>query len=291
MARTVEEIEQFIYDQMATKPSLANLVVNPSQQAIWKDFVYAIASEIAIFEQLQDQYLEDVEARILAAPVSTIDWVIQKCLEFQYDSVTPQYIQLIDGVVTYDPVDETKRLASLAVARVNSSRLVDIFVAKNDPPEKFTPTEVSALQAYFTDGGSSTTLGIGLGVAGIAYNVYSLDPDEVCIKGDVYVDGQYATTAQADIIVAIETYLSSLGKNGVFNYFQLLKAITSVIGVIDVDLEDVAIRSNATVFASRSFLLQTKTLLLKEIDAPAGYAIGETTAANTLSDLINIIVA
>ena len=291
MARTVSEIEQYIYDQVALKSTLELIATNPSQTALWKDFIHCIAVEMAVLEQLQDQYKLDVETLIKKAPVSTIDWVLQKCIEFQYDSVAPQSVQLIDGVAAYNPIDETKRIITVANARVTTSRILEIYVAKSSPPEPLTAPELSAIQAYFTDGGSNTVLGIGLGVAGIAYNLFSLDPDQVCIKGVIYADGQYAETVKADVIVAIESYLANLGKNGYFNTLQLKLAIHAVPGVLDMDLEDVAIRADATAFASRTFLVQAHDLLLRQSLSASGYAIGETTAANTLDDLITISVA
>lgn len=290
MARTVNEIEQFIYAQMALRPSLAAILSNPSDTAVWKDFVHCIAVELAVNEQLQDAHQDEVEETINRAPISNIDWVKQKTFEFQYDAVVPQVLTLVDGVPQYPIVDPTKRIITLVCVRFSASRLLSVLVAKGSPPGKLDALELGSLTSYFMDGGSATTQAIGLGVAGVAYVPDSLDPDEVFIEGTIYVSGQYYSTIKPAIIAAIEAYLYDMGADGRLLLSKLNDVIQSVPGVNDLNLINVAIRSNATAFGSKTFLVQASETLSIAEDAAAGYAIGETTASNTLNDKITIAI-
>jgi hypothetical protein len=299
MASTVDQIKQLIYEQIALKPSLALIVNNPSQVAIWKDFVHSLAVLLGVKEQLQDEFKANVEAIIEVAPVSTTSWVRDRAFEFQYDAATPQVLQLVEIippqvpvlVPKYVPVDVTKRILSVCVIRFSTSRILEMLVAKNTPPVKLTTPELDSLKGYFNDGGSSSDQGTGLGIAGIAYAIDSLDPDLVFIEGTIYVDGQYSATIKASIISAIEAYLGSLGPKGALDVLQLINAIQGVTGVRDMELVNVAIRSSVTPFGSKTFLIQASEQLSRFELATAGYALGETDPTNTLADKITIAIA
>ncbi len=290
MARTVEQIKQSIYNSIASKPNLAGIVSNPSTTAVWKDFVHCMAVEVATLEQLNDSFKNDVETTINTASVHNADYVRQQAFLFQYDATTPQVVVLVDFVPTYDPVDATKRIITVCTVENNSSRILDIKVAKNSPPEKLTVGELASIQGYFTDGGSSSALGTGVGIAGIAHNLISLDPDRVFLEAEIFHDGQFASTIEADVILAIENYLYNLGKDGVMKTIEIIDAIQSVKGVTDVDIVNLAIRSAATAFGSKTYLINAGTVVSTKATTTAGYAYQENTASNTFTDKLTFTV-
>ena len=53
---------------------------------------------------------------------------------------------------------------------------------------------------------------------------------------------------------------------------------------VDIYIENMATRAASVVFGSKTFLITAYSQSLTEIDITAGYMIGETTAANTLTD-------
>lgn len=290
MARTVDQIKKFIYDQMATKPSLALILSNPSDTCIWKDFVHCVAVEMAVHEQLIDEFEARNKEYIAAAPVSTTAWIRQKAFEFQYSSTVPQIIQVVNFIPSYNPVNPALRIIKVCCIRFSTSRIVNIIVAKNYPPVALTAPELTAIQGYFTDGGSSTDFGTGIGVAGIAHNLISLSPDQMYMKATIYYSGQYSANIKADVIAAIEKHIAELGARGILNVQKLTDAIQAVTGVNDILIEDLAIRSNGTLFPSKTFLIQSFAQILKEKEAASGYAIGETDASNTLLDKLTFTV-
>lgn len=298
MGRTVDQHKQFIYDQIALKPSLALLVSNPSQVAIWKDFVHCIATQMAALEQLQDQFKTDVEDTINTASVHNLDFVRKQAFYFQYDASVPQVITFKEverptvTIPVYDPEDATKRIISVCVLRVTTSRVLEIFVAKNNPPVKLSVAELAAFQGYYTDGGTSTDLAQGVGVGGIAYDCKSLDPDYVFLEGTIYHQGQFAATIEADTILAIENYLYNLGKDGILVTTKLIDALQkNVPGFVNIDIVNLAIRANGTLFASKTYLIQASAVLLIQKEAAAGYAYQEITALNTFTDKLTFTVA
>lgn len=295
MARTVDQIKAQIDEQIAAKPLLAILILNPSQAAIWKDFRHAIAVCIAFFEQLLDKFKSDIEETISSAPPHTAPWVRQKAFEFQYDATTPQVLVLgSDLVPRYPDIDPSKRIISVCCTRLNTSRLLEMKVATGIPPAKLTSGQLSAIQGYFNDGGDTTTLGVGLGIAGVAYDIQSLDPDLLFMEATIFYNGQYAATIKNDVILAIETYLANLPPTGRFKTISLIDAIQSVNGgnaVNDIDIVNLALRPASLAFpGGDTYLVQTSATLGTELDVVAGYAIGETTTANTLADKLTFTV-
>lgn len=299
MSRTVDQHKQFIYDQIALKPSLALIVSNPSQVAIWKDFVHCIATQMATLEQLQDQFKTDVEDTINTAPVHNLDYVRDQAFYFQYDATTPQVIVFKEverptvKIPVYDPIDITKRIISVCVLRVSTSRVINILVAKNNPPVKLTAPELASIQGYYSDGGSSTDLAQGVGVAGVAHACASLDPDYVFLEATIYHQGQYAATIQADTILAIENYIYNLGKDGILVTTKLIDALQSVPGFIDIDIVNLAIRANGETFSGpdqKHYLIQASSIVEISHLAASGYAYQEITASNTFTDKLTFVV-
>lgn len=292
MARTVDQIKQFLYDQIALKPSLALLASSsPSQAAIWKDFIHAIAVAMAEFEQLQDSYKGDIETLIARTPVHSIEFVRNQAFYFQYDATTPQVIELDENFVpAYPVVDPSKRLITRCVVRFNTNRILNILVAKNEPPEKLTSTEIASLQGYYTDGGSSSNLGIGVGMAGVAHTVASWDPDKLYLEATIYHDGQYNSTIKENCVIAINNYLSSLGSKGVFYTNKMIDALQAVPGFLDIDIVNLSIRSYLQAFGAGTKLIDASEWLLINHETVAGYAIGEDSSGNTFDDTLTFAV-
>lgn len=287
MARTVDQIVTQQDEQLATKTSLTSIISNPSQTAIWKDFRHAIAVVIAVLEQLMDEFMTEMDAKIDANIVGTYPWLKQKLTEFQYDSSTPQVIELIDNIPQYAVVDESKRLLTVAVVRYTSANIPYIYVAKNNPPEKLTNTEKTAVQGYLTDGGTNSAYGVGIGMAGIKYEVYTLDPDLLFIEGVVKYDGNLASTIQDTVEGVIQDYLYyGLNAKGYLVLNDLIKLVKEIDGVIDFEVENMAIRTAAQSFGTGTPIVTNFEVIVFNVQALAGYAIQETDTGNTWGDKI-----
>lgn len=269
--------------EQAAQPDLADLN-SPSQTAIytlWKNIVSRCYRTLeSLWERKQDEY----ETILGRGSVGSVGWVIQKAKEFQYDSGTPQIMQLIDGEPAYPVVDESKRIVTYAVCR-NNLGLAKILVAKDDPPTKLAAGELSALQDYFTSSGTSTTLGVGIGFAGQNLEVDSLDPDLLYLEATIWYYGQFANTIQAAVILAIENRIKDLSPEGYIYIQAVIDAIQEVEGVQDVRIVNMSARDAATPFGSGSDLVIAGSYnSIPSYATSAGYAIQETTAGSTFAD-------
>lgn len=282
MARTTDEIIATMDEEQASQPELTELD-SPSQTAIYKLWKYITAQTINLFEQLIDRKQAAIEEILARGRVFSAEWVQEQCFLFQYDATTPQVVQLVDYVPTYDPVDPTKRIVTRSCVRVVGG-VATILVAKNEPPEKLVALEITAINNYFTNTGNGTNKGTGIGYVGQTLSCYSLDPDLLFLEAEIFYNGQYAATIEDDVILAIETYISNLPLDGNLRVVDLTDVIQGVAGFSDIFINNLSCRSAATAWGSGTDLILADTLVATEYETAAGYMIGETTAGETLAD-------
>lgn len=292
MARSQAVIKAQIINYISSIPIISQLVVNNSQVAYNNNFIDIVARTINFFEQLMDAYKVDLEDKVSKGAVGSDAWLQDRILRFQYDSGTPQIVEIkSDFSVDYVTVDTTKRIITRASVNTTSNQTVTVKVAKQNPPVALSAPELAALQSYLTNTGDGTYAGrgVGIGFAGTKIVATSNDADEIYINADINYNGQYAATIQEDVISAINNYLANIDFNGKVYISNLEIAIKSVTGVVDVLLKDVAIRANTTLFANKTYLVQNQTTIIQSYALEAGYAIGETTSGQTFADKLNFI--
>lgn len=292
MARSQAVIKAQIISYISGIPIISQLVVNNSQVAYNNNFIDIVARTINFFEQLMDAYKVDLEDKVSKGAVGSDAWLQDRIIRFQYDSGTPQIVEIkSDFSVDYVTVDTAKRIITRASVNTTSNQTVTVKVAKQNPPVALSAPELAALQSYLTNTGDGTYAGrgVGIGFAGTKIVATSNDADEIYINADINYNGQYAATIQADVISAINNYLANIDFNGKVYISNLEIAIKSVTGVVDVLLKDVAIRANTTLFANKTYLVQNQTTIIQSYSLEAGYAIGETTSGQTFTDKLNFI--
>jgi hypothetical protein len=276
MARSISTIIALMDAEQAAQTGLSGLnsVSNSAIYTLWK---YVIAAQIYLQETLWDIFKTDLETVISKAAVGTSAWLQDRVLKFQYDATTPQVVAVdSDYAINYTTIDATKRIITRCAINQTSQRVVLVKVAKSEPPAPLSVTELSSLNGYLDD----------ILFAGVNYVATSLDSDKLYLKANIYYDGQYSATISSSVITAINTYLAALPFDGKVRLMSIVDAIQSVLGVNDVVLEDVAIRANLTAFASKTYLVQSKTTLIPLYQLYAGYIVGETTAGNTFTDTL-----
>ena len=278
MARTIEQIQSAIITDIQATPELAE-ANSTSKRAIWRLFAYVQASAILLLEQIIDTFITANELKISQAIPATASWLNSKVLEFQYSATNPQIVQLVDFVPVYPVVDKSLRLITRCSVVTTLSSQVIIKVAKNEPPVALTSTELSSLQSYINQ----------IGVIGVNYSTQSLTSDKLYIDAEVYFDGQYSTVIQARVISAINTFLSTLSFNGILKVSDIELAIRGVVGVSDVLLKNVKMRSDVTPFTGGTFLIQNNTVISRIFPTISGYIVGETTTGNTFTDKLTFI--
>jgi hypothetical protein len=159
------------------------------------------------------------------------------------------------------------------------SNQVVVKVAKSEPPVALTSTELNSLQSYVNQ----------IGIVGINYNCQSLTSDKLYIEAEIYYDGQYSTVISGTVVNAINTFLSNLSFNGILKVSDIELAIRNVVGVNDVLLRNVKMRSDAIAFANGTFLVQNNTVISRIFPTVSGYVVSETTTGQTLTDKLIFI--
>lgn len=278
MARTVATIQASMDAEQANQPTLTSNLTSASQVSIFKLWKYITSVIANIQEQLWDLFVVDMEKKIKAAAVGSEYWMQQKTLEFQYSATTPQVMTLVNFAPQYAVVNTALRIITRCSVKTGTSKTVSVKVAKSEPPVALSAGELSSLVTYLTNGGNSTTQGVGLGFAGIYINVQSLTADKLFIEGTITYDGQYSAVIQSTVIAAIKNYLAKIDFDGSIKVLNLIDAIQLVAGVTDISIVNLAIRADATAFSGKTFLIQGSTTLYTTYPTFAGYVVEETTA-------------
>ena len=288
MARSIATIVALLDAEQAAQTGLSGLN-SPSTTAIFKLWKYIVASQMFLQETLWDIYKKDIETQVSLATSGTPTWLKDKILNyFQYSSVTPQNLELVNFVPTYPTIDANLRIITRCAISTYGLNTCLVKVAKSDPPQILLAAELNALSSFLNSGGDGTIAGsaVGLGFAGIKYNVQSYNSDKLYLVAEIIYNGQYASTIQDAVEAAINAYLAGLPFDSKVKITALTDAIQLVDGVSDVIITDLAMRANSTAFSGKTYLVQSKTTIFSSYPTYAGYIVEETTASNTFADTL-----
>jgi len=278
MARTTDEILATMDVEQSAQTELSALN-STSRVSIFRLIKYVFAQCANILEQLWDRKQTSIENALQYGVPPSLFWIRSKTFEFQYgDTLT-----LVDLIPTYAVIDESKQIVTRCTVR-QSAGVVYILTAKNEPPEKLSAPEVTALQSYWISAGDGTNQAVGLGYGGQVLSVISLDPDLLFIEATITYDGKYANTIEDDCILALETYISNLGITPIFRTVDMINALRGVTGFVDIFINELSARAAATAWGSGTDLVAADVTVATEYTATAGYMIGETTATFTFAD-------
>lgn len=274
MSRKISVIQDQIIASKEAQDALADLD-SPSQVAIWRVWTFIQAVAINLMEQAIDIYIAFIESKIIKAGVGTLPWMRDRILEFQ----SGDNVIYSDGVISYPVVDTTKQIITRCSVTQDTNRSIKVKVAKSEPPAALSGTELLELTYY----------GRQIQFAGTQLNFVTDTSDKLYILGEVFYDGQFATSIEADVIAALDSYCSSLSNAENFNGTVLASAIETAIlqveGVKDVNIEQIAARPNATAFASRIIIYDLPTgVNIKMYETFAGYIVQETDSGHAFTD-------
>jgi hypothetical protein len=232
MARTQAEIFQ---ELLAIKEIDVNLsgLTSTSVTAQWTNTLNDTALAISLFEELQDQFLVDLEYQKTSTPVYTGAWWNDKILNlFQYaPSDTDKGVLQIDdnSNISYPITDESKRIIKfVATKRDSTGNRVSIKMAKDDGngnPEQLTEDEITAVSQFISD----------IQLVGELMDAVSFPPDVLNVELDIYINGMVvASVVESNINNAVTSYLQNLEFDGLLRVSSLVDELQKVEGVIDV---------------------------------------------------------
>jgi hypothetical protein len=277
MARTIDQIQTEIINAIQADAVLAGLT-SSSSVAIWRLISRVIAAALETEEQLNDAFRLELEQIAREAIPGTAAWLQRRALEFQYDALSPQVVQVIDGRVTYPVINEALRIIKRAAIKEQSNGRVLVKAAKivANVLTPLTSTEKISFEGYLS----------AVGFVGIPIDVSSLQADRLRIEGlIIYYFREYnPATVKTAVIAAVDAYLEKISTenfNGVVVRSAIVDAMQAVEGVA-------LVGDTSALFKLRTFSLPVPggDLITTQREALAGYAITEDSPGSTLNDLI-----
>lgn len=278
MARTVDEIQNEIIAAVQADATLAGLT-SSSAVAIWRLVTRVIAAALETEEQINDLFRAELEQIAREAVPGTAQWLQRRVLEFQYDALSPQVVQVVDGRVTYPVVDPALRIVTAAAVKEQANGRALVKAAKTNAGnlEPLAGAELTALSGYLSR----------IGFVGIPIDVISQQPDRVRMVGiKIYYYRQYNLAAiKTAVNEAGTNYLKEISTtnfNGVVVRSALIDRLQAIEGVALVgDFGGGPFLRNFSTPAPGGVLINT------QVETAAGYAILEDTAGYTWDDEID----
>lgn len=281
MARQIEDIKQELMDAKATIAALDTLTSN-SQVSIFGNIFYVSAVEIAMLEQIIDVYIASIETTINEQAIGSTPWLRAKILDFQYGDFV--VLNTLDFSISYPLIDSTKQIITRCSVKEKGDRVVDVKVAKEEPPVPLVTLELDALENYLNV----------IKPAGTQINIISLDADRLYIVGTIYYAGQFSADIQTNVEAALTAYMTNLSSaqsfNGAAKVTDIINVVKSVEGVTDFNLLELGGRAEITTFSSRDVFYKLSTgVNLISYPTSAGYIIEEDDSGHTFADTLTYV--
>ena len=230
MARSIQEIQELIYQAKTQEPAL-NELNSTSKVAIWRLWVYIISVAIWSLEKLFDLHRTDIDKRLTELKPHTARWYRSKALAFQYgyylahdsDKYNNQWL-------TEEQIEASKIIKySAVVESKNEGRLiVKIAGEHGDTLQPITDAQRQSFEAYLQE----------IKDAGVRLSVVNYQPDVLHLQMKIIYDplvldsnGQSIAKATKPVEETIISYLKRLPFNGELVLAHLIDALQQAEGV------------------------------------------------------------
>ncbi len=288
MARSKEEIRAIIKAKAREFPSLNGLLfADDAGATLGSQFIAlteGVVSGQQSLESIADALQVILQALAAAAPSGNPAWIQAQIFKFQFGDE----VQIDENFVVFYPVvDPAKQIITRCSVFVEAgTSIVQIKVAKSEPPEPLAAGELTALQDYYF--GSPQGDKQGVGFAGVRSTFVNLLPDRLYVEGVVRYDGEFdPAQVKAAVIAAIENFIATTFTQDNFNGTIKMQLLTGIIlGVAGVSRFEYAVngiraRPETTAFPDATVVSQDGSY-----NAVSGYMISEDTTGETLNDKI-----
>ena len=230
MARSIQEIQELIYEAKTHEPAL-NELNSTSKVAIWRLWVYIISVAIWSLEKLFDLHRADIDRRLLELKPHTARWYRNKALAFQYGfDLLPDSDKFNNAGRSEEQIEASKIVKySAVVESLNEGRLiVKIATEQGDTLRPITEAQKMSFEAYLAT----------IKDAGVRLSVVNYKPDILHLRMKIVYDplmldsnGQSITNAFKPVERAIKDYLKNLPFNGELVLAHLIDALQHEEGV------------------------------------------------------------
>jgi hypothetical protein len=276
MARTISQIKQQILTEKATYSEL-NVLNNPSTTSLFNLWAYITAVCISVLENLQDVFITEVETIVNRGVVGSKAWLDYQIRRFQYTNIL--ILDTVTFLYKYANSDVSKEIISRVSISDGINNDIIIKVAKNEPPATLTTDEMNALNSYLKQ----------IVTAGVTTTLISTNSDKVRLYAQIYYEGQYSTVIKDNVIIGINNYLATLPFDTQIRVSSIQDAIQNILGVKDVIINNLEVRTDSTALGSGSKLVVNNQVLTRQVNLYSGYAVEETTALNGFIDTLTFI--
>ena len=283
-ARSWQTIQAQMLQEKASLPDL-NGLTSISAVAYWRLWTFICAVAISLEEQIMVIFFDEIETVVSESVPGTAPWIQNEVLKFQYNVTTPQVVQVnSDFTIGYAVVNTLFQIISNCAVIVTGTSVLNIKVTTGSPAGALTANEVIALTSYL-----NTIL-----PAGQIINIITGVADELAIYGTVFYNGQYNASIQANVIAALNTYISkfstSTSVGGSFNGEVKISDIENVILAVPGVVDWLPTQITATAFGASPFnLIAGSTVYSRNYQAYTGYIKNEV--ANPFSSTLLFSVA
>ena len=230
MARSIQEIQELIYQAKTQEPAL-NELNSTSKVAIWRLWVYIIAVAIWSLEKLFDLHRADIDKRLAELKPHTARWYRSKALAFQYGfDLLTDCDKFNNTGHTEEQIEASKIVKySAVVESPNEGRLiVKIAGEQGEQLQPITDAQKQAFEAYLQE----------IKDAGVRLSVVNYQPDVLHLQMKIIYDplvldsnGQSIIHATKPVEDTVKSYLKRLPFNGELVLAHLIDALQQAEGV------------------------------------------------------------
>lgn len=235
MARTIIEIQNEIYADIAADSTLPNSISN---SAIYRRFTFIICYAIWILEILFDTHKKEIDTALYEQKSGTQSWYRNKSLAFQFGygfQLEPESDRYNNSLATPEDIASSKIIKYCSVKESLESNKLTIKVAGESGSTliPLNSTEITSFNEYLSV----------IKYAGVKLNVVNNPADKLILIIAVYRDvlvlddlGNSIKNAGKPIETAIYNYMKNLPFNGELVLNDLIEKLRAVDGVNNVNI-------------------------------------------------------
>jgi len=247
MARTITQIRDLILEAKANEPLLDGLD-STSVTAIWRLWIYVVATSIWALENLFDIHKKEVADDLAELKPHSLRWYVEKSKLFQFGSgLASESDEYDNSALTNAEVEAQQVVKYAAAVEVNRDLHIKLATETDGELEQLTQDQYTAFVAYINS----------VKDAGVFIQAINNAHDKIKLTVDIYYDptilnttgGRLDGASSTPVNDAIDEFLKSLPFNGVFVKAYLTDALQQVEGVYVPQIRSIS----ATINDSDSF--------------------------------------
>jgi hypothetical protein len=250
MARSINDIQTQIINQVAADPVLKAQLTSTSKVAIWRLWTYVVAVCIWTLETLFDVFRTETDEKIASMKPHSLRWYALTATAFQYGFNLAAESDYYNNTGIDDATIDTSKIVAYA-AVVEQTRGLRIKVAKDTGDlAPLASAELDAFKEYMSR----------VKDAGVKLLITSGAADSLKLTMDIYYNplvlnaaGSRADGVSANPVQdAVKLYLKNLPFNGVFLLQNLVDVLQAVDGVRVIDIKQAQAQYGALAYTAFS---------------------------------------